>query len=204
MNIYLVRHGETLQNIEKVFYGSIDCELTEKGLLQCEKLKNFFNDKNIDMVYLSTMKRTLDTTKNLLGNKFSIMNEKNKVVKDSRINERDFGDFEGKDYDTLLKEYPNQCKIWQEDWIGFIPPKGESYRQLYDRVVEFFEEILNKPYNNVLVVAHSGVIRAIYSYIMDKNMDLFWKFASKNGDVSIIKYEYGNLFIDGIIHNDLL
>ena len=63
------------------------------------------------------------------------------------------------------------------------------------------EHIKKLECDNILICAHSGVIRAIYCYIMNENIDLFWKFGCKNGDISVIKYEYGNLYIDAIIHN---
>ena len=126
------------------------------------------------------------------------------MIIDKRINETNFGEFEGKSYEEILELYPKECEIWQKDWKGFIPPNGESYIELYNRASDFLKDILNLNCDNVLIVTHSGVIRAIYSYIMDENMDLFWKFSSRNGDISIVKYEYENLFLDGIIHNKFL
>ena len=62
------------------------------------------------------------------------------------------------------------------------------------------EHIKKLECDNILVCTHSGVIRAMYCYIMNEDIDLFWKFGSKNGDISLIKYEYGNLYIDSITH----
>ncbi len=44
----------------------------------------------------------------------------------------------------------------------------------------------------------------IYSYILQNNMDFYWNFASRNGDITLIKYEYGNLFIDYILPTKLI
>ncbi len=89
---------------------------------------------------------------------------------------------------------------WQDNWKEFVPPNGESYIQLCERVKSFMEHIKKLEKDNILICAHSGVIRAIYCYVMNENMDLFWKFGCKNGDISVIKYEYGNLYIDSIMH----
>jgi len=204
MNIYLVRHGETIQNKNKVFYGTIDEGLTEKGIIESKKLNTFFKEVNLDIVYLSNKKRTHETSKIILGEEFKRLEKNNKIIIDKRINETNFGEFEGKSYEELLKCYPKECDIWEKDWKGFVPPDGESYIELYNRASNFLKDILSLTCENVLVVTHSGVIRAIYSYIMNENMDLFWKFSSRNGDVSIVKYEYENLFLDGIIHNKFL
>ncbi|MGG7165488.1 alpha-ribazole phosphatase [Clostridium ihumii] len=201
MNIYLVRHGETDENIKKSFYGDMDSVLTEKGVLQCKRLKIFFQDINISKAYVSEKKRTHDTLELILENE---KYEKINVVEDSRLNERNFGEFEGLDYNSICRKYPLESKVWQNDWINFIPPKGESYNQMYNRVVKIFKEIIKSNDENVIVVTHSGVIRSIYCYIMNNNMDLFWKFACHNGDVAVIKYEYENLFIEGINSNSIL
>lgn len=204
MNIYLVRHGETIQNKNKVFYGTIDEGLTERGMIESKKLSGFFKDIHLDKVYLSDKKRTYETCKIILGDRLKILKEKDSIIIDKRINETNFGKFEGKSYEEILQLYPKECVMWEKDWKGFVPPDGESYIELYNRVSNFFQDILKLNYDNVLIVTHSGVIRAIYSYIMNKNMDLFWKFSSRNGDISIVKYEYENLFLDGIIHNKFL
>jgi alpha-ribazole phosphatase len=85
--------------------------------------------------------------------------------------------------------------------MDFAPPGGESYVELCERVKRFMEDIKKLECDNILICSHSGVIIAIYCYVMNENIDLFWKFGCKNGDISVIKYEYGNLYIDAIIHN---
>ncbi|MBU3110889.1 alpha-ribazole phosphatase [Clostridium lacusfryxellense] len=194
MNIYLLRHGQTQENRKGTYYGNLDISLNSIGINQGNKAKEFFNDIKFDIVYVSNKKRTLEMAKLALGRK------EIEVINDSRINETNFGDFEGKTYEEIKKLYPKECICWQEDWKGFVPPNGESYVQLCERVKSFMEHIKNLEKENILISAHSGVIRAIYCYVMNENMDLFWKFGCKNGDISVIKYEFGNLYIDSIMH----
>ncbi|MGL4730258.1 MAG: alpha-ribazole phosphatase [Clostridium sp.] len=200
MNIYLVRHGQTRENKEGTFYGSIDNGLTEEGKCQCSRLKSFLTEKNIDKVYISKKLRTMESAEFILDGKI----DKGKFILDERLNERDFGLFEGLHYDSIKKSYPKECTLWERDWINFQPPQGESYSQMYNRVKDVFEEIINGSSENVLIVTHSGVIRSIYSYISGDNMELFWKFACKNGDIAVVKYEYENLYIEAIIPNSIL
>ena len=194
MNIYLLRHGQTEENRKGSYYGNLDISLNEIGISQGNRAKKFFNDIKLDKVYISDKKRTLEMAKLVLG-----LN-KMEIIQDSRINETNFGDFEGKTYEEIKKLYPKESLCWQENWKEFVPPKGESYIELCMRVKSFMEYIKKLEFDNILICAHSGVIRAIYCYIMDENIDLFWKFGCKNGDISIIKYEYGNLYIDAIMH----
>lgn len=194
MDLYFVRHGETEKNKSKCYYGSLDVDITEKGILQAERAGKLLMDVNFNKVYVSEKKRAIKTAKILLESK------KNELITDGRINERDFGEFEGKDHKELKQLYPKEWAVWCEDWKNAAPPGGESYIKLYERVKSFMDDILKLDDENILVVAHGGVIRCIYCYILGGNIDYFWNFGSNNGDISIIKYEYGNLYIDSITH----
>lgn len=194
MNLYFVRHGETEYNKSKLYYGKIDVSITQAGIIQAKKASQILKNISFNRVYVSEMKRTEQTAKIILDNKKCTM------IKDSRINERNFGEFEGKSYDKIKDRFPEKWKLWCEDWKNTVPPEGESYIQFYSKVKDFMDNILKLKDDNILIVTHSGVIRSIYCYILDGNLDIFWKFASKNGDITLIKYEYENLYIDSISH----
>lgn len=194
MNIYLLRHGQTEENIKGSYYGNLDISLNEIGISQGKKAKDFFNNIKLDKVYVSGKRRTLEMAKLVLGQ------AKIEILQDNRINETNFGDFEGKTYEEIKELYPEECMCWQNNWKEFVPPNGESYIKLCERVKNFMEHIKKLECDNILICTHSGVIRAIYCYVMYENIDLFWNFGCKNGDISVIKYEYGNLYIDAIMH----
>ncbi|MFD3156275.1 alpha-ribazole phosphatase [Haloimpatiens sp. FM7330] len=197
MNIYFLRHGQTSENTKSVYYGSLDVNLNEKGIQQIKKAAKFFKNIKIDKVYISDRKRTFQTASIIIGNKKDIP-----IIVDNRLNETNFGDFEGKNYDELVKLYPEECKKWIEDWKTFRPVNGETFIEMYTRTSGFMDDIKNSKDENILVVTHSGVIRAALCYVMDANMDLFWKFGCINGDRVTIKYEYENFYIDSITHCD--
>lgn len=194
MNLYFVRHGETTQNQNKCYYGSIDVDLTKKGVEQAKNASKLLENVNFDTVYTSERKRARQTARIIMEDKAS------KFIVDNRINETNFGDFEGKSYEKLKELYPKEWEDWCNDWKNISPPKGESYKQFYSRVKSFMDDILKLEAENVLIATHGGVIRSIYCYVLENNLDYFWKFGSKNGDITIVKYEYGNLYIDSISH----
>lgn len=198
MNIYLLRHGETEENRKGSYYGNMDISLNSIGVSQGNKAREFFRDIKLNRVYVSDKKRTKEMAKLVLEQSDI------GIIQDNRINETNFGDFEGKTYEEIKKIYPSECLSWQDNWKEFVPPGGESYIALCERVKSFMDEIKEIQCDDILICAHSGVIRAIYCYVMNENIDLFWKFTCKNGDISIIKYEYDNLFIDSIMHNTYL
>lgn len=204
MNIYLVRHGETEQNKRKNFYGKLDVELNEKGEEQSYKVGEFLKNVGFNKIYISDRKRTKETVEKILDmNKF-YENKKSIIHKDERINEIDFGLFEGKSYEEICSLYPKEQKEWERDWKNFSPPEGESAVEFYNRVESFMKHIQKEEEGDYLIVTHGGVIRMIYSYILENNMDFYWNFASRNGDITLIKYEYENLFIDYILPTKLI
>jgi alpha-ribazole phosphatase len=192
MNIYLLRHGETDENTNKFYYGKLDVSLNENGRLQSQKAKKFLDSVAFNRIYSSDRKRAIETA--------NIAAEGRHIIRDSRINEMDFGNFEGKDYKQIQKLFPREYEMWNDDWKNFAPPGGESYTDFYNRIKAFMEDLLKLNDDNILIVTHSGVIRTIYCYVLNGNMDCFWKFSSKNADISVIKYEYNNIFIDSITH----
>lgn len=197
LNIYLLRHGETEQNSKRFYYGNLDVDITDKGIKQIEYINNEIRNIDFDKIYVSNMKRAISTA--------SIVSKDKNIlcIKDKRLNEMNLGVFEGKSYEHIQKEYPIEFQKWSDDWKYYAPPDGETYVEFYERVKEFFQEILKLEDKNILLVTHGGVIRSILTYVMGENLDVFWKFGSKNGDLTLVKYEYENLYIDSIIHADI-
>ncbi len=205
MNIFLVRHGETEENKKKVYYGKVDADLNEKGIFQAKKVGEKLSDIYFDKIYTSGRKRSIQTAEEILKKKSnSIEHQKKekslKIIQDNRLNEINFGDFEGKNYKEIQELFPIQCKEWDDDWKNFTPPRGESFSDMYKRLKCFIESLEKLEANNVLIVTHGGVIRTFYCYIMNGDLDAYWKFSSKNAGITQLKYEYGNWYIDNIIN----
>lgn len=192
MNIYIIRHGETSSNKNGEYYGSLDIPLNKNGRLQMKALRAPLASLEVTRVYSSPSSRALESLK-LCGDHLYDM-----VEIDSRLGELDFGEFEGKTYEEIEALYPEETKAWGRDWKSFCPPGGESFISFYHKVKAFFKELLTLQEENILIMAHSGVIKAIYAYVLQDNPDLYWHFTCHNGKINVIKYEYDNLFIDGI------
>lgn len=176
MNIYVVRHGETTYNVDYRICGISDVELTELGRKQALEANLLLKDIPFDKVYVSPLKRAVDTARILTDNQYDL-------VLDSRIQEINFGMFEGMHRDT--KEF-QETKYH----LGVHYKNGESFLEVVHRVYSFLDDLKNKSYDNVLVVCHGGIIRAIHSYFNDVTNDEFYKMMSKNCE--IIKYSYEN------------
>ena len=150
MILYVVRHGETIWNLEHRVQGITDIPLTEEGIKSAEELKELVKSLDIDVVISSPLKRARETAKILVDSKLPINT-------DDRIKERDWGMNEG----TLIDEVDG----W-DCWDVILNTKVQNIECIQDfmyRVSSFIEEIKERYKDkNVLVVTHSAVIRVIH------------------------------------------
>lgn len=186
MDIVFVRHGKTGLNERGCFIGNTDCDISEEGLKQAEKIKNFLGKFSFDGVYVSPLKRAVQTA-NVLSKEY---------ILDDRLREMNFGVFEGLSYQEIKKMYPEYLRAWNEDYQKYRIPGGENLEDVFNRVEDFIDDIKNG-HERVLVVTHGGVIRCALSLILSSR-ELFYKFKIDHGSVSIVEFDGGYGFIKGI------
>ena len=151
MKVYVIRHGETIENANNCLVGRINSSLTKKGIEQAKKLSTFFENKKIDLIISSPLDRCKQTAQ-LISNKIPI-------IYSNDLLGRDHGEFTGKPRDSInFDEYWNYNKNIKYE-------KAESVKDLYNRVAKLIEDIKQK-YNdkNIIIVTHSGIIRVLYYY----------------------------------------
>ena len=154
MNLYVVRHGETIWNVERKVQGITDIPLTEKGRKDAEELQELISTLNIDVVIASPLDRARETAKILVNNSLPINT-------DDRIKERDWGMNEGALIDTVDR--------W-DCWDVVLNTKVQNIECIQDfmyRVSSFIEDIkVRYKDSNVLIVTHSAVSRVIH-YLLE-------------------------------------
>lgn len=176
MDIILIRHGETDENLLSTF-STKSAKLTKEGKNQIARIRPFVESLSFDKVYISPLDRTRDSAK-ILGVEGEI---------EKKIQEVDFGDFEGKTYNELKELYPKEIELWDKDYMKYITPNGESVELAYARVVSFLEELVEKD-EDTLLVCHAGVVRIALSWVFN-NLECFFKFYIENGSVNIISID---------------
>jgi 2,3-bisphosphoglycerate-dependent phosphoglycerate mutase len=194
--LILVRHGQSIWNLEKKFTGWVDVDLTENGKLEARKAGELIKikDINIDICYSSFQlraKNTLKLIKQVL--------EDTKVSKEAwQLNERHYGALTGLNKDEMKIKlgdekvhqfrrswnlrpdpldknspyHPINIDVYKQIPINKIPDT-ESLKDTYKRVLEFYkQEIENEiSNNNILISAHGNSIRALCKYLfrLDEN-----------------------------------
>lgn len=176
MNIYLTRHGQTRLNKQKIMQGLTDEPLNEEGSKQAKEKHEQVKDIKFDAVYSSPLKRAVQTASLISG-----LKEKD-IIKDKRIIEVDFGDYEGKRYYNLgLK----MTLYWLLPEVFKCPKSVEDTTSMISRSRDFLKELETKNYENVLIVCHGGIIRTLCGYLEDKKNGLKWRPKPKNAQIRV-------------------
>ena len=149
--LYLVRHGETVDNASQTMQGQTQGELNERGVLQARELSEEWSDKAIDVVISSDLKRAIDTAA-IIATPHGL-----DVVTTPLLRERDWGDFTGR-YIPDLKNEP---------W----PDNVETLENLLSRASEFITYVRETfPGKKVLAVGHGIINKAVQAVYYHKSM----------------------------------
>lgn len=152
MKLYIVRHGQTDGNVNKIMDGIRDIDLNDTGIEQAKETRDALNGINLDLVICSPLSRTKHT--------MEIINDKNiPVIFDDRVKERDCGEFTGKGFDSLDRD------LYWNYFDKTIYEKAESMTHLFNRVYSFLDEIKEKYKDKkILLVTHEGITKVINCY----------------------------------------
>lgn len=164
--LILVRHGQSLWNLEDRFTGWVDVPLTEKGRNEAIAAGEKLKDISIDVAYTSGLQRaqlTLELIQQGMGREIP-------VIRDPALNERHYGDLQGLNKTrTAAKFGDEQVKIWRRSF-DIPPPNGESLKDTAERTLPFFRACILGDIaqgKDVLVVAHGNSNRSIVMDIED-------------------------------------
>jgi 2,3-bisphosphoglycerate-dependent phosphoglycerate mutase len=161
--LVLIRHGQSLWNLENRFTGWVDVPLTEKGRAEARKAGELIKQLRFDVAYTSVLSRAEETMRLLqevIGQKPPAL----PVIRDQALNERHYGDLQGLNKaDTARRYGEDQVKLWRRSY-DVRPPNGESLEMTAARTLPFFDRAVGgdlRQGKNVLVVAHGNSNRSI-------------------------------------------
>ena len=158
--LVLVRHGQSLWNLENRFTGWVDVPLTDKGIAEARRAGELLRGFRFDVAYTSALSRAQETLRVML----ETMGVQLPVIRDQALNERHYGDLQGLNKEEMAKRYgANQVKLWRRSY-DVAPPNGESLEMTAKRTLPFFDRCIAGDLRlgkNVLVVAHGNSNRSI-------------------------------------------
>jgi len=164
--LVLVRHGQSLWNLENRFTGWVDVPLTDVGRDEARQAGDRLRGTSFDVAYTSRLTRAQETLALLQETAGLAL----PVIRDEALNERHYGDLQGLNKaDTAAKYGDEQVHVWRRSFAT-PPPNGESLKDTAARTLPFFERAILgdiRQGKDVLVVAHGNSNRAILMRLED-------------------------------------
>jgi len=188
LRLLLVRHGESVWNEEERIQGQQDIPLSENGRKQAVALGERLRGVKIDACFSSPLKRATETAELILkasGNSLPIATV-------SELMERNFGEWEGKCVAELKVESAKEFARWVAAHYLPAPPRGESVEELLARVKMGLERILAEVSDGtVLVVGHSGSVKAAICVLFQLPPESFAKLKVDNASLTVLEISDG-------------
>ena len=192
IKLVIIRHGQSIWNLENKFTGWTDVDLSENGIKEAKEAGKILKSKNykFDVAYTSLLKRAQDTLKYILEE----LDETNIEIKESyKLNERHYGALQGLNKDETRKKYGDeQVKLWRRSMFIKPPalsldderypgndikykdlnkeelPTTENLQDTINRVIDYWNSDIKKDLlnnKNVIIVAHGNSLRGLIKYL---------------------------------------
>ena len=211
--LILVRHGQSVWNLENRFTGWVDVDLNDNGRAQAKKAGELIKEQklNIDQYYSSFQLRAKNTLKIIQ----ELLDDYKKVKSAWQLNERHYGSLTGLNKDEMKKKlgeekvhqfrrswdlrpdpldkknpyHPLNIETYKKIPLEKIPDT-ESLKDTYERVIKFYSnEIEQKSSENILISAHGNSIRALCKYLFNLNNNEISKLEIPTGNPLLIELE---------------
>ena len=159
--IIIIRHGESLGNLNQIMLGHTDIDLAPRGYVQAEACTEYLKNEHIDAIYSSDLIRAYHTAEphaKLRGLD---------IVTSEKLRECYVGDWENVSLDEIVEKWPDLFfEGWRKSFGTFRIPGGESVQEaasrFHDEVIKIAKENVGK---TVMIAAHAAVIRGFWGKI---------------------------------------
>ena len=164
--IYIVRHGQTEQNLKKKLQGRSDFPLTELGREQASAVGDAFRDAGIvfDKVYSSSLGRAVETAELIAGDA--------PIEVEEALIEMDYGPYEGTDLHNL----PPEVEEFFKDFTNHPAPDGmEQLSSVVARAGEFLVRLKAEAvHRDILLSTHAIAMKGLLEYLTPASNGAYW------------------------------
>lgn len=195
--LYVVRHCEAQANVDDIFQGHRDGDITEKGEKQLEKLSEYFKNGKIDIIYSSPLIRAMKTAQAV--NKYHGVD----IIPDLCLKEIYGGILEGRKRVDIKRDFPEINEMWDNDFANYHAPDGESVRDVYLRMRnEVMRIVTENEGKSIVIASHGAAIRCLTTYLLgipiEKIATVGW-----HDNTGISLYEFKDGIIRQVFFNDI-
>jgi len=167
---YLVRHGESVSNLEGRVQGQADVELSDHGHAQAEQVaewsRRLAESVAIDEVWSSPLQRARETA-DVIAAAVGLP-----VLVEQGLCELHAGIFQGHLWADLEEKFPEEVARWRSGDVDYVIPGGESRAQLAARGRAALEGLAGRRSRGMIVVSHGGVLTAALGSMLGREHPL--------------------------------
>jgi broad specificity phosphatase PhoE len=187
--LILVRHGETVWNVEKIYRGRADVNLDEVGIKQAELLGKYLGNWELEAIYSSSLKRALDTA-NIIARYHKI----GVYIADGLI-DFDYGEWQSLPEQEVRKLYPALLDKWHNNPQEVRMPGGESLADVRERAAGVVDDVLSKYEGSVVLASHRVVNKVLICSLLGLDNSYFWNIKQDVGGITIFNYVDGRFVL---------
>ena len=183
--VILVRHGKTVWNAEGRYQGKMDIPLNEEGKEQARRVGEELKDFPVKAVFSSPLSRCRDTAEE------TARHHGLEVQVKEGFKEIDHGEWEGMLASEVEERYPELLKLWRTKPAEVQMPGGESLKDVYDRAVKAFEEVVSQfsPEDLIVIVGHDATNKVLMCHLLGTDLNKFWAFKQANCGITVLEYD---------------
>lgn len=185
--IYIVRHGETDLNRQRIVQGSgVDASINETGQQQAQAFFDYYKNIGFEVVITSSLRRTHETMAPFIQTGLP-------WEKYPEINEIGWGIHEGKKgTPELARQYQRIIGEWQQGNYQAKLPQGESAMEMKTRLSHFVEHLKSRPEKTMLVCSHGRAMRCLMCVLRGEHLREMENYHHANTGLYKVIYHQGN------------
>lgn len=180
MRLIVVRHGETLYNIQNRITGQSDVALSPLGERQAELVGAYLTNEKIDVIVASDLQRTRATAQ-------AIAHAHNLPIHDDAdLREIAMGEWEGHNTEEITALFADTQVKWRADATNYaIPGGGENLTQVHTRIARAVERWYKQyPDATVVWATHGGFIGLLACHMLGLDISRRWQFRHDNASIT--------------------
>lgn len=182
--VYIVRHGESVWNVEQRLQGGLDPALSEAGYWQAARVARALEGLGVAAVYSSPLRRARETAQviaDALGVPLRVHGD---------LREIGMGEWEGLPFHELLDRHGEAYRAWIAAPADRVPPGGEPMAAFVDRVMTVLEEVREKnSADDTVLVTHGVVARVLVARTLGLDLNHIYRMRVSNCSLSCLIFD---------------
>ena len=187
MKLYIIRHGESENNLQGIHSGWANPSLTEKGVADAKRISGFLKKIPFDKVYASDLIRARQTAENALpGVEYELTTD---------IREINVGSVSGRSALECEKEY-GPSYVENKKIGNYVPFGGENKEMLKERLRRFLDRVAQSGDELVAAFAHGFASRTFLECVLETELP-FSRIKCDNCAILVLEYKDGKWMLSG-------